>query len=107
MSDTYRDWGADDFEQLSKIQNLASEIDISNIYDFVNIFRPNVLFYFFRNQSENNSFKWRENATLLSTQILNDLKISEYKIGNTIIFHLPHPNYLVKGHAQAWKWALL
>lgn len=102
-SKTFCDWADDDFVELSKIQELASTFDISNIHDFIKVFSPNVIFFFYRNNAEYDSWKWQADAELISTQTINDISIEEYKIEQTIIFHIPHPNYLVKGHAQSYE----
>ncbi|MCM1067480.1 MAG: hypothetical protein NC418_07910 [Muribaculaceae bacterium] len=100
-SKTFCDWSYNDFVELYKIQNLASDLDISNIYDFIKIFSPNVIFFFYKNKAEYDSWKWQNEAELISTQTINDINIEEYKINQTIVFHIHHPNYLVRNHAQS------
>lgn len=102
MSDSFSGWtDENDIRQLNAIQKLAKTIDATNIHDFIQVFHPNVLFFLYRNKNEKESLEWQSAAELLSTLSVNDIEVSEYKIGNTIIFHMPHPNYLVKGHVQA------
>lgn len=87
------------FEKMSALQKAADESGLSDFETFVKVFRPHVIFYFYRNRSGIPERNFPEDIELV--QQWGDGMIDEYRIdGQTILLHCPHTTYLTHGNLK-------
>lgn len=86
-------------EKMTAIQNAADESGLSDFETFVRVFRPNVIFYFYRNKSGIPERNFPVDVELV--QKWGDGIIDEYRLdGHTILLHSPHTTYLTHGNLK-------
>lgn len=86
-------------EKMTALQNAADESGLSDFETFVKVFRPNVIFYFYRNKSGIPERNFPDDIELV--QKWGSGIIDEYRIdGQTILLHCPHTTYLTHGNLK-------
>ncbi len=86
-------------EKMSALQKAADESGLSDFETFAKVFRPNVIFYFYRNQSGIPERNFPADIELV--QHWGSGIIDEYRIdGQTILLHCPHTTYLTHGNLK-------
>ena len=94
------------FEKMTALQKAADESGLSDFETFVKVFRPHVIFYFYRNQSGIPERNFPTDIELV--QHWGDGMIDEYRIdGQTILLHCPHTTYLTHGNLKQSELATL
>ena len=86
-------------ERMAALQNAADESGLSDFETFVKVFRPHVIFYFYRNQSGVPERNFPTDIELV--QQWGGGIVDEYRIdGQTILLHCPHTTYLTHGNLK-------
>lgn len=83
------------WEKMCSIQQIVDECGLGDFETFVKVFRPNVIFYFYRNKSgvPNRNF----HPDFEKVQSWGNGIIDEYRIdGQTLLIHAPHTSYLTR-----------
>lgn len=86
-------------DKMVSIQNAVDECGLSDFGTFVKVFRPHVIFYFYRNRSGIPERNFPNETEFV--QKWGDGIIDEYRIdGQTIMLHCPHTTYLAHGNLK-------
>ena len=86
-------------ETMAKLQKAADETGLSDFETFAKVFRPHVIFYFYRNQSGVPERNFPADIELV--QKWGGGIINEYRMnGQTILLHSPHTTYLTHGNLK-------
>lgn len=99
--ETYESKGVDKsgltWEKMFAIQQAADECGLSDFGTFTRVFRPNLIFYFYRNKSgiPNRNFP----SDIEKVQSWWNGMIDEYRLdGQTLLIQVPHTSYLTRGN---------
>ena len=85
------------WEKMLAIQQIVDESGLSDFETFIKVFRPNVIFYFYRNKSgaPNRNFP----SDFEKVQTWGNGIIDEYRLdGQTLLIQSPHTSYLTRGN---------
>ena len=86
-------------EKMIEIQDAADEVGMSDFETFVKVFRPHVIFYFYRNKSGVPTRNFPSDIEFVKHW--GDGIIDEYRMnGKTILLHSPHTTYFAHGNLK-------
>lgn len=86
-------------EKMDAIQKLADECGLSSFETFIKVFRPQVILYFYRNQSRIPERNFPADNELVQ-QWGNGMIDERRMCGQTILLHCPHTTFLTKGNLK-------
>lgn len=94
--ETYESQGVSDDippQKMTEIQNIAFECGLTDIDNFIEVFKPHVIIQMYRKESDYDSKRWIEKAEYFHNWGEGGF-LNEYSYRNTIILHCWHSRYL-------------